>query len=137
MQKTIKLTGFPPTESVEEYIEKKIIELIERHTQRMDQDSISVAVEAAKDTQHHQKGRIWRAEVTIHMPGRKLRAEEWGEDIHEAIDLLEDALKIELNKYKEKGKTKMKRGARAAKEATQVGADAAVDESYEDFTTNS
>jgi ribosomal subunit interface protein len=116
MQKTIKLTGFPPTDSVEEYVEKKIIALVERHTKRMDQDSILVAVEAAKDTQHHQKGPIWRAEVTVSLPGKSLRAEEWGEEIHEAIDLVENALKMELNKYKEKGDTKMKRGARAMKE---------------------
>ena len=58
-------------------------------------------VEVEKTTDHHNKGKIFRAEINIHLKEKFLRAEATREDIYLAINEARDELKREFKKYKE------------------------------------
>jgi len=57
-------------------------------------------VELEKETLHHKKGQIFRTEVQIQLPGKKLIAEAKGEDLKKAIVKVKDELQQEIKKYK-------------------------------------
>lgn len=61
-----------------------------------------VRVEIGKTNEHHQKGKIWRAELTMTIPGGSLRAESVQEDLYAAIDEAKNDLKRQLIDFKEK-----------------------------------
>ena len=106
------------------YIEGKIggeIETLLSHHFRYNKpeggrDTLSVKVEVSRTTRHHKKGNIFRAEVTIPLPGQNtLRVEAEATDAHAALDSVRDELFMEVSKWKEKKITKMKSGARKFK----------------------
>jgi len=68
-------------------------------------------VELAKTTNHHQKGRIYRAEVNVQVPGEMLRAEHIDDDLYKAIDMVHDEMLGVLKRVKEKKRAKNKRNA--------------------------
>lgn len=61
-----------------------------------------VRVEVGKTSEHHNKGKIWRAEYTLTIPGTSLRAEATEEDLYAAIDRAKDLLKEQLLEYKKR-----------------------------------
>ena len=62
---------------------------------------LTAKVEIEKVTDHHNKGKIFRAEVNIHLKNKFLRVETTREDIYLAINETRDDLKREFKKYKE------------------------------------
>ena len=124
MRLIIKATNFSLTPALSEFIERKIGgEISTLLSQRFRQpelpkgkDTLSAKVEVARTTRHHNKGNIFRAEVTISLPGKKTlraEAEEW--DVRVAIDKVRDELFMEINKWKEKRTTRSKTMARKFK----------------------
>lgn len=95
----ILATYMEMTDAIRDYVEKKIggLEKFCEHYSPCD-----VRVEVGKTSEHHQKGRIWRAEFTMIIPGTSLRAESVEEDLYAAIDAAKDDLKRQLVEYKEK-----------------------------------
>ncbi|MBI1888575.1 MAG: ribosome-associated translation inhibitor RaiA [Candidatus Spechtbacteria bacterium] len=103
MKLTIKGTNIKLTDSIREYIDKKIggLEKFARAP------STECWVEVERTTYHHQSGDIFRAEAQIRLPGASsIRAEasEW--DLHQAIDKVKDELQRQLKRYKRKIITK-------------------------------
>lgn len=72
-------------------------------------------VEIERTTKHHRKGKIFRAECQIKLPGKIIRAESTKRDIRLAVDEIKDELQRELKKYKNKRDAIYKRAARKAK----------------------
>lgn len=101
MTLNIKATNIELTFALKEYVGRKIGAL-DRFLRRWEAEGdIEAWVEVGRTTRHHHKGDVFRAEVTIRMPGRKvLRAQEFQEDVRAAIDGVEDKLKREIEKYK-------------------------------------
>lgn len=80
----------------------------------------SLDIEIEKETKHHQKGMIWRAEANLSIPKAFLRAEAEAEDIRSAIDMVQAELSAELRKYKEKRADKNRRRQRIIREELKV-----------------
>ena len=112
----LKATNVELTSALKEYVEEKIGSL-DRFLERWEREgAIEAWVEVGRTTRHHQKGDIFRAEVTVRMPGKTvLRAEEEDIDVRTAIDKVRDEILREIKRHKEK-KTAERRGKGKRKE---------------------
>lgn len=87
------------TDAIRNYVETKVgslEKLCEGYS------PCDVHIEVGKTGEHHNKGKIWRAEFTMAIPGTTLRAESLEEDLYAAIDEAKDDLKRQLVAFKEK-----------------------------------
>ena len=98
MQITIQGTGMDLTEALKGYATEKIESLDRLH------DHIqSAKIEIGLRSNHHQKGKIYFAEVMLHIPHNHIiRVVKEAEDLYKAIDKVRDHMKVELEKIKGK-----------------------------------
>ncbi len=113
MRYSVKGTNMELTPEVSTYIEEKIGSL-DRFIKHVD-SAVQGWVEVGRIGKHHQTGKVWRAEVQIHLPGRSMRSEAVAKTIFLAINEVKDKLQRELKQYKRKQATKQKKGARSFK----------------------
>ncbi|MBT3230862.1 ribosome-associated translation inhibitor RaiA [Candidatus Uhrbacteria bacterium] len=92
-------TNLELTQAIKDYVEKRVAKL-EKFSSGF--EPCDVAVDVGKTTTGQQKGRIFRAEFNLNIPGTLLRAEEVEEDLYAAIDKAVDALARQIKDYKEK-----------------------------------
>ena len=97
MKINIQGTGLDLTDSIREYAEEKTLSL-EKYFDNIQQADIDVGM----DNHHHNKGKIYYAEINLSVPGKVLRVVKEAEDLYKAIDKVKDHLKIELEKMKGK-----------------------------------
>jgi len=110
----IKITGrhMPVTDPIRSYAEEKISKVAKIH----DRDDMSVDVVLHVEKNPANKNRDV-AEVTAHMKGLVVRAEEAAPDMYAAIDLVSEKLERQMRKYKTKlvdrrnGKTSVRTAA--------------------------
>jgi len=102
-------------------VKEKIILRIAPLVKRYAADAVRCEVDLVLESRHHKKGDVWRADVTLAIPGSTLRATEPGSTIFEAIDAVADEILRELKKVKEKAKTLETRGARSIKKRARKG----------------
>jgi ribosomal subunit interface protein len=107
----IKTTGFPSSEAVTEYIEKKVASL-ERF---LEPDTI-VHVEVAKTSDHHKHGDIFRAEIRAYAHHRELYVQKETSDLYAAIDGVRDEAQRKLAESKEKSVSFVRRGGAKVKD---------------------
>ena len=111
MQIKIKGTGLELTEAIKNYAEEKIENLTKYF------DNIQSAdIDVGLNSHHHQKGKIYYAEVNLSVPGQLVRVSKECEDLYKAIDKVRDHLKVELEKMKEKMRSRDKKVLRGEKE---------------------
>lgn len=104
------------TPSLRRYVDTKLIATVERLLQRHPAYQAAILdLELIYGTRHHKKGRIWEAVANLRLPHKHIWHKALAEDMHAAIDELEDVLKRELKKYKERSRSRLLRGARQAK----------------------
>lgn len=85
----------------EQYIENKIGSL-DKFLQRFEgKGEIMADVEVSRTTEHHIHGRVYYAEITMHLPNKTLRAEYNDENIEKAVDGVKIKMKSEIMKYRE------------------------------------
>ena len=102
MKITTKSTNLDLTPALNEYLEMKIGSL-SKYLEKYEKEGVVEArVELARTTNHHYKGDVFMAEADIRLPGKILRADAETEDIRSAIDLLENKLTKQIEKYKDK-----------------------------------
>ena len=118
MKITIKATNIDMSPSISEYVEEKIGGL-EKLLEKFNPESVDARVEVGKIKQGQRHGEIFRAEVNLNLSGRLLRAEETGESVYAAIDLVKDELRRKIRQYKNKRETQTIRGARSWKKFWQ------------------
>ncbi len=92
-------THMEMTEAISNYVHEKLMSL-EKFCERY--STCEVSAEVGKTSEHHQKGKIFRAEFMMTIPGVTLRAEAIEEDLYAAIDAAKDDLKRQLIAHKEK-----------------------------------
>lgn len=109
MNISIKGTYVELTPSIKDYVSEKV-----GHLEKFIAGSIESKVELARD-RHHQTGNVFRAEVTMIVGGKILRADALAEDMYAAVDLVIPKLKEQIAKFKRKKQTLQRRGARNAK----------------------
>lgn len=116
MKLVVKGVGLTVTPSLRRYVDEKIVRTVEkllgRHPAR---DAAALELELVHGTRHHRKGMVWEAVMNLQLPAKHVWQRTFGEDIHAAIDELENHLKRELTKYKERSRSRELRGARQAK----------------------
>lgn len=114
MNVSLKGTGIEIAKSIREYFDEKIVRLVEKLVKK-DDGLIKLDLEAERTTRHHRHGKIFRAEAKLSIGSLVLYADAVGENLHEAIDLLEEELEKEIKKFKGKRVARERKGARALK----------------------
>jgi ribosomal subunit interface protein len=115
--KNLELTAF-----LQNYIEEKIgglkkfISVLKKDDGEEGKTLAEVFVEIEKETIHHRKGEIFKAEAQIILPGKSLLAQATGEDLLMAIVEVKDELQQEIKKYKTKKIDLKKKEGRKIKE---------------------
>ncbi len=109
MRITIKAKNLELTEELQNFIEEKIGSLkkfvkILKEERGEGKTLAEAFVEVEKETRHHKKGKIFKAEAQISLPGKILMAQARGEDLPGIVVKLKDALQQEIKKYKLKNK---------------------------------
>lgn len=108
MRHNIKTTDFSMTPAIKDYVEKRLEHLDKFINQAMGELPICY-VEIGKTTNHHKNGDLFKAEFTIHIGGKSLRAEANEEDLYAAIDKITDEMTEELKSFKDKKVSLIKR----------------------------
>jgi ribosomal subunit interface protein len=117
MKISLKGTNLKLLDSIRTYLDKKIVKPAEKMLSKSG-EAVSLDMEVAKTTKHHKKGMVFRVEANLLLGKRMLRAEAYGEDLYEAIDLLKEELDQEVKKFKSRRKTLELKGARKVKRGT-------------------
>jgi putative sigma-54 modulation protein len=104
MKVNIKTKNFELTEAIREYIQTKM-DYLDKFVSDWEKDGgVEVDFEAAKDTNHHNKGNIYYAEANLIVPGKTIRVEKNADDLHAAIDEVKEVLANEIKEYKEQSR---------------------------------
>lgn len=114
MRVSLKGTNLTLLESTREYVDRKLVKMTEKFLAR-DGESIDLDIEVGKTTKHHKTGPYFRAEANLSVGKKLLRAEALGENLNEAIDLLEEELEREIKKFKEHRRSLALKGVRKLK----------------------
>ncbi|KKR09676.1 MAG: hypothetical protein UT37_C0013G0013 [Parcubacteria group bacterium GW2011_GWA2_39_18] len=113
MQLNIKGTNLEVTQSVHEYVNKKVEDLAHFFSDNL--ENAKIFVEIGRTTQHHNKGDVFRAEITIKVGGEPIRAEATAGEWHAAFDLAKEEMSLKVVKFKNKKDTLYKKGVRVLK----------------------
>ncbi|MDB5264563.1 MAG: hypothetical protein JWN64_134 [Parcubacteria group bacterium] len=77
-------------------------------------------VDLGRETgEHHNGGRIWRADINLDVPGARFRAAALEESIEAAIDKVTDELAKEVKTARERQQSLVRRGGAAMKSFVQ------------------
>jgi ribosomal subunit interface protein len=117
MKFTVRGVNLTVTPSLERYATAKLTKPFERLWGRsVEYEAITVGIELKHVTAHHRKGLVWRAAASVRLPQKSFFAAVDADELHAAIDLLEEELDRELSKIKERLRSRFLRGARRARE---------------------
>jgi putative sigma-54 modulation protein len=119
MKLTLKWTNLEPKSKIKNYLIEKVNSL--DHFIKYIDTAVEAWAEIGRETRHHKKGNVWRAEIQIHLPGNTARAEAVKDNIFKAINEAIDELQRELKQYKGKKRAKHKRARRKIKLTTRLG----------------
>ena len=106
MQVNIKATKIDLTDEIKNYIQEKM-DMLEKYL-----GNIAVTncdFEVAMSVGNQNKGKIYRAEANISVPGDLLRVEKTEKELFKAIDKVKDHLSRSINRYKLKRVDKKRR----------------------------
>jgi ribosomal subunit interface protein len=115
MKHSIKVTGMEITMEASLYLEKKMASL----DKLIDQNDTSVfaQIEIGKTTNHHNQGELFKTEINLHIAGTDFRIESEKDSLYTAIDIAKDHLYQELQTYKRKKLSIIRRGGAKIKNA--------------------
>jgi ribosomal subunit interface protein len=93
---------------------------LEKFIKVLKEDFKEVFVEIEKETKHHNKGDIFKAEAIIHLPRKKLVARSKKDDLIKAIMDVQKELELEIRKYKTKLIETPRRQAKKSRKETRA-----------------
>ncbi len=108
---TIHTTNIETTPAIKKYVESKVKSIVKFYDA-----VVSMSIDIGLTSKHHNKGKIFYAEVTIKLPKKTVRVTKEAEDLYKAIDKVRDHLKLELKETKEKRVSRDKKVLRKMKE---------------------
>jgi ribosomal subunit interface protein len=126
MEVNIRAKNVELTPHLKEYIEEKLFSacrfiptLLEKEIEDKEQvgrevGRIVLEVELEKVT-GEEKGRIFRTEAQMILPGRVIKAEDVAENFKASIDEVKHELQRQIKEYKEKIETARRKGGKEAK----------------------
>lgn len=95
----IKATNIEMTAAIKSYAEEKFLALAKL---TVNYEPVAMLdIEVGKETEHHQKGNIFKCEATMQIPGDVLRVEVTDDDLYAAIDKCKDRLREQLAEKKD------------------------------------
>jgi len=103
------------TEELKEYAKKKILKTLKFYSKVQE-----IRIEFEEDCHHANGEKTKKIAVFLYVPRDVLVAEEFSNDFKTAIDLITPKLKMQVNKYKEKQETIIRRNGRKFKQAIQL-----------------
>lgn len=115
----IQGTRLELTAAIKSFVEEKL-EPVERLISGIDKGGAAQAnVQIERTTNHHKHGNVLRAEISLRLPVKTIRAEAADDDIRIAIRTAAEELIAEIKKYKGKSVSKRRvakktKGGRAA-----------------------
>lgn len=113
MNLTIKATNIDLTDAIRSYVEKRLCTL-KKHVDATAGDNFA-EIEVGKTTEHHHQGNIFRAEIVLHINGKKVVAVSEKDDLYAAIDEMKDKIEREVTSGKERSRALWRKGASAVK----------------------
>lgn len=113
MKFSLKTTHLELTPDISSHLEK-MMNSLDKFIEEID-STVRAWVEIGRISQHHRSGKIYRAEVQIHLSGKSVRSEAVAKTIFRAINEVRDELQRELKQYKEKKMVERNRGTRKLK----------------------
>ncbi|MDD1444383.1 ribosome-associated translation inhibitor RaiA [Dolichospermum sp. ST_sed3] len=119
MRHNIKASDFEMTPAIKSYVEK-VVNHLDKFINLNDNELPMCYVEIGKTTNHHKQGELFKAEFTIHIGGRSLRAETHADDLYAALDKVADEMTEELKSFKDKRTSLIKRGGAKLKEMIKM-----------------
>lgn len=111
----IKATNTELTPAISAYVEEKVNGL-EKFIITKDPDSVLANVEIGMSTKHHQSGKVFRAEINLHIGGKYMRAVSEQEDLYAAIDDMRDQIARGINEEKSKNRDMFRKGGAMVKD---------------------
>jgi len=109
----VTATNMELTEAISDYLTKRLTQL----EKFVDKDSEAIArVEVGKISNHHHKGEIFRAGITIDIEREQFRAEAETTDLYTAIDTMKEEVIHEITRASKKRKHLLKRGHQKIKD---------------------
>jgi len=111
----IKATNTELTPAISTYVEEKVLGL-DKFIVADDPESVLANVEIGISTKHHQSGRIYRAEINLHIGGEYIRAVSEQEDLYAAIDDMRDQVSREITSFKNKKRDLFRKGGAVVKD---------------------
>jgi putative sigma-54 modulation protein len=114
MTTNVKTTNFELTDSISDYLSKRIVSL-DKFISKDEADSVIADIEIGKTRNGQNTGDIYRAEINLQFKGDVLRAESEKSDIYEAIDDMKNDITRQLRKHKSKRRTSIRNGAKRFK----------------------
>ncbi len=119
MDVRIQGTNMELTEELYTFVDEKLADCY-RALGSLDRDPVQVDVELEETTRRHphelDDQRRYRAEANVTVPGRLIRAEGSGDDIHQAIVEMKHRLTRELREWRERLIDDRREGGRRAKQ---------------------
>ncbi len=119
MSNNIRVKNFQLTDSLRVYADRKIFSQLKKLF-RDQASAMNIDLDIELGTRHHKKGNIWHASLGISGPHMSLWLETDSSTAQSAIDLLEESLKRELKKQKERIDSIAKRKTREIKKAIRL-----------------
>lgn len=102
----IKTKNLELTDSLGVFINKKVgalekfIGLFSQEPAEKGKPLAKVFVEVKRVTKHHKKGDVFKTEIIVVFPGRKLMAQAHGSDFSKTVISAKDEMEREIKKYK-------------------------------------
>ena len=113
MNLNIKTQALSITPAIKAYITKRIAPL-EKFLNPSDTSAIAY-VELGKSSQHHKSGHIFHAQAEIRVARKLFNAKADGETLYSAIDEMKEELEREITSWKDKRRSKLRKGRRSLK----------------------
>lgn len=98
------------TSAIRDYVNEKI-----GYLEKFLNEESQAFVEVGRDSNHHQKGEVFLAEVRIKTASGDFFSREYSADLYTAIDTVKEEVQREITKDKTRNQTLFIRGARKIK----------------------
>ncbi|MFM2357796.1 MAG: hypothetical protein RJA61_533 [Candidatus Parcubacteria bacterium] len=109
----IKATNIELTDSIREYVQKKI-DLLEKYVEPND-SSAMCDVEVGKTTMHHKTGDVFKAEMNLHIAGKYVYAVSEKDSLNAALDDVKDEIARSISSHNKKRAGLVRRGGALVK----------------------
>lgn len=114
MNFNIKGKNMDLTDAIISYVREKLQPISKLIDVR--DDAVHADVELGRTTNHHNKGDVYRTELTLHTKGQTLRTSSEKEDLYASIDEMKDQILAEIKRVKGRREGVMRRGQQKIKQ---------------------